>query len=395
MPSRSEPQPQSNRRRILLVAVVAAAILVVPVVRAAADIINTSRFLVTEDSVQAEDAYVAANSGVVEGLIEGDLVIAAGSLSVTGTVTGDVFVAARGNVTVDGVVEGSLRGVARSVSVTGLVGDDIAVAAVRIDVSGSVGRDLIGLGGTASATGDIGRDIKGRYLDLTVGGSVGRDVDVTVRDLELASEASIAGDVVYQADRDANVAPTAVVAGQTIKLPTDAPFYVGLVLDVAGVLGFLGYLVAGIVLLWLLRRTSAHAVAAAADRPGLSIGLGLAAAVVLPVVTVVLVATLVGIPLALVVLLTAIAGVLFASVPAVAAVGYRVLGGRGGIYGGFLAAAIAWRLLAAFVPVAGAVLFVVAEMWGAGSWIIGAWRARQGPLDGAAQLISELPGQPD
>ncbi len=374
------------RRTFLIAAALAAVLLVGPLVGAAADVINTGQFLIPEGAVQAEDAYVTSSSAVVEGTVDGDLVIATGSLLVTGTVTGDVIAAVRGRITIDGVVEGSLRGLARTVSVTGTVGDDVAVVAGQLDVPGSVGRDVIGLGGTARLRGTVGRDVKGRYVEVAVVGDVGRDVDVTVRDVGLEATAVVGGDVVYQASRDANVDPGASITGQVIKLPTDAPFYVGLVLDIALILGFLGYLAGGLVVLWLARRSGAHAVATALSRPGLALGVGSVMVVGLPLVLAVLVSTLVGIPLGVVLLLVIVIGVLFGSVPPVAALGVRVLGGRGGVYGGFLAGALAWWVVANLAPVAGAVLFVILQVWGAGSWVVGAKRARDGSMEGGVRV---------
>jgi hypothetical protein len=95
-----------------------------------------------------------------------------------------------------------------------------------------------------------------------------------------------------------------------------------------------------------------------------------------PIVIAVLVATLVGIPLALVGLLVLLVLLLFGTVPVVTAVGMRLLRGRGGTYGGFLAAAVLWRIAALLIPLLGAALFVLALVWGSGGWVVGAWRAR-------------------
>jgi hypothetical protein len=358
----------------VLAAVVLAVL--VPVGVAAAAVINTSRYLLDADAVQTEDAYVAASSAVVEGRIEGDLVITTGSLEISGTVTGDVLVAARGRVLVSGAIEGSLRGVARSVSVTGAVGDDVAVAAVDLAVEGVVGRDVIGFGATATVDGEIGRDVRGRFLRLVVGADVARDVDVTVRELALGPGAIVGGDLVYQAERRADVDDAATVNGQVIQLPTGAPFAVRVVIDLAEILGFLGYIVGGLALLWLLRRTATLAVAVVAQRPALTLGVGAGAAIGGPILVAGLVATLVGIPLAVLGVLLLVVLLLFGTVPLVTAVGVRLVGGRGGVYGGFLAGAVLWRVAALLLPLLGAAFFLLALVWGTGGWALGAWRAR-------------------
>jgi len=347
-----------------------------PVVGAAAAVINTGLYVVDADTVVVEDVYVAASSATVEGRIEGDLVIAAGSLRISGTVTGDVLVAVRGPVEVSGTVEGSLRGVARSVAVTGVVGADVAVAALGLDLSGEVARDVVAFGVTGDVGGTVGRDVLGRYLRLAVGAVVGNDVDVTVRSLRIAAGAKVGGDVVYQADRSVATDAGAAIEGQVIQIPAGAPFPVRVLLDLALLLGFLGYLTGGLILLWLLRRSAGNAVAVVAERPWRAVGVGVAVGIGGPIIAVLLVATIVGIPLAIVGVLALATLLLFGTVPLVTAVGLRLLSGRGGPPAGFLLGAVLWRVVALVLPLLGAVLFVVALVWGSGGWAMGAWRAR-------------------
>ncbi len=343
-----------------------------------ASVINTGRFFVQEGEVQTEDIYVAATSAVVDGVIDGDLVVATGSLTISGTVTGDVLVAARGTVSITGTVEGSVRGGAREVVVDGgVIGDDLAIAAGSVDVDGDIGRDVLGLAASAAIDGAVGRDVLGRYFSLDVGAAVDRDVEVTVNRISIDEAAVVGGDVVYQAEREVAVATGADVAGQLIQIPTTMPFFATVVLRVALILGFLGYLVGGVVVLWLFRRTGGDAVSIAAASPWQALGVGAVAIVGVPLLLIVLAVTLVGIPLAVALLFVMMLGLLFGTVPLVAAVGVRLLGGRGGVLAGFLAAAVAWRLVAYFVPLLGSAFFIAALVWGVGAWLISAWRHRR------------------
>ncbi len=353
-----------------------AALVVLSMGVAAAEIINTGRFVVQPDAVEDEDVYVAATTGTVDGRIEGDLAIAAESLDITGVVTGDLLVAVRDTVSISGTVEGSLRGVARRIELRGAVLDDVAAVAGSVSVTGSVGRDLIGLGASADVSGTVGRDIRGRFVSVDVSGAVARDVEVTVDRISVIEPAAVAGDVVYQAVDDVEIAPQAEIGGQVIKLPADMPFAVDLVLTVVDVVGFLGYLFGGILLIWLLRATAPRAIAAITLRTGRALAVGVAAIVLGPLGLVLLAASLVGIPLALLALGIMAVGVFFGSVPLVAAVGARVLGGRGGSYGGFLFGAVFGRLLAALWAPLGVAIYLVATVWGVGGWILGAWRSR-------------------
>jgi cytoskeletal protein CcmA (bactofilin family) len=363
------PAPRS-RRGLGLVALVVG-LVAVPAAIAWAVVIDTSRFIVAADAVQSEDVLVAATSAVVDGRIEGDLVIAAETVVVNGTVTGDVLV------TIAGSVEGSVRGVARSVDVLGDVADDVAVAAISVDVGGSVGRDLVGLAARLDIDGSVMRDVLGRYATVQIDGDVGRDAEVTVNRLAIGPGAMVGGDVVYQSSRDADVDDTAVLGGQLIMIPTDAPFFAAVVIQVALIIGFFGYVVGGIAVLWLFRRTGEGAVDLALVSPWRSMGWGLVGVVGAPVVLAALVATLVGIPLAFALLLLVVLGLLFGTVPVAAAVGRWMLQGRGGVYAGFVLVAALWRILVWLLPTVAAVVFIVGLVWGTGSWLMASFRSRR------------------
>ena len=100
---------------------------------------------------------------------------------------------------------------------------------------------------------------------------------------------------------------------------------------------------------------------------------------VLPVTVVVLAVSLVGIPLAVALLLLLALGLVFGPVPAVAALGNRMLRGRGGLYGAFLVGGIAWRLGIWLVPLVGLALYLGGLVLGVGGWLIGAWEQRRIP----------------
>ncbi len=380
---RSESPPPHLLLVLLVLAVVAGTASM-----AIADVINTGRFVIAADQVQDEDVYVAATTGRVDGRIDGDLLIAVESLQISGVVTGDVLVAARGTVHVSGVVMGSVRGVARRVVVDGEIGDDLAVAAWSVATEGDIGRDVIGLAMSSDVAGAVGRDVRGRFRSLSVDGAVGRDVDVTAGGVELGSDARVDGDVVYQSAAALDAATGAEIGGQVIQLPTTLPFSVALVVNVVGLVSFLGYLLGGILVLWLMRSTAHRAVAAITLRPGVTLGVGFAGAVFGPVLLAALAASLVGIPIALAVLAVMVVGLFFGSVPFVSAVGTRILRGRGGLYGGFILVAVTGRLLAALWSPLGVAIYAVALLWGIGGWLVGIRDARRAtPMP--HQLVSE------
>jgi len=374
-------------------------LLVLAPVRAHPEVVTTDLFIVPEGQPIGEDVYVAATEGRVEGTIDGDLVILAGAVTISGRVTGNVLALGAGRVVVasGGRVDGSLRVAAREVAVSGSVGGDVAATAMSTTIDGNVARDVIAFGGTLRIDGRVGRDVRGRVLDGRVAGDVGRDVDLAVERLTVTAGAHVAGDLLYRSPTAAGIAPEAVVAGQTIRLPTRSNFVFGVILTLLQIVGFLGFLVVGILVLWLARHTGAGAVAMMRLHPWRAVVVGVAAAVAVPATLLLLSATLVGLPLAVVVLLAVVVALVLGPVPAVTALGEVVLRGRGGLFGAFLLGAVAWRLGIWVVPVFGGVLYLVALVWGTGAWLLAAWeeRSREAPgrelLPASMRVVEEIP----
>ncbi len=342
-----------------------------------AEIVTTNIYIVGEDAVEDEDVYVASTSARIDGLIDGDLVVSTGSLNLSGTVTGDVFVLSQGTVQVTGDIGGSLRGAARTVIIEGSVGDDVTIAAVTTRISGTVARDVLAFAGSFEMDGEVQRNVNGRMLSAQFDGKVGRDIDIAVGALTLAGATVVDGDVLYRSGTDANIAATAQVASQLERLPTRGSWGVELVLTIATVIGFLGFVFAGILLLWLFRRIGPRSVDAVLERPLRAAAVGLATLVLVPLLVFVLVITLVGVPVALALLVLLVLGLLFGPVPAVTAVGVKLLRGRWGLFAAFIIGAVLWRLGIWLIPLVGFGLYLGGLVVGVGGWVVAIWETRR------------------
>lgn len=352
-----------------------------------ADIITANIYILAEDEVEEGDVYLVATSARVEGTVEGDFVASTGSLSISGTVTGDVLVLSQGTVRVTGEIQGSLRGAAREVIVEGNVGHDVAVLAVTTRIGGAVERDALIFGGSATLDGSVGGDINGRMVTATIDGPIGNDVDIAVGRLTLGPETDVGGDVLYRSGSGADIASTAQVASQLERLPSRGSFSVELVLTIATIIGFFGFLLAGLVLLWLFRATGPRAVAVVERHPLRSAGIGVAAIVVVPILVVLLILTLVGVPVAIALLVLLVLGLLFGPVPAVTALGSRLLRRQHlGLFASFLVGAIIWRAGIWLIPYVGVALYLGALAAGVGGWLTAVWdRRKETPV--SAELL--------
>ncbi|MCP3975839.1 MAG: polymer-forming cytoskeletal protein [bacterium] len=351
-----------------------------------ADVITPDIYLLEAGEIQDEDAYIAATSARIDGRVEGDVFIASGAISIGGVVTGDVLVLSHGRLEITGTVEGSVRALAREVVVEGSIGGDLAVVTGAVDVSGDVARDVLLFAGSTSFEGTAGRDIRGRFLDGMIDGTIGRDVDVSVRTLSVGPGADVIGDLLYRADGDASISGGAKVAGQFQQLPSRSTFVVRVWLIAATILSFFAFVVSGFVLFLMFRATMSRAAGLVRTQPWRTLWVGFVAIFALPLLSVVFVFTVVGAPVGVLLLILWLLGLVFAPLPAVAAGGDLILGGRGGLFGAFVVGAAVWRLGIWLIPVVGVLLYTTALMAGTGGLVLAAWRQRQAGIAEAQAL---------
>lgn len=357
-------------------AAVITGILLIPLPGLAPSISGGGTVIVPAGTTQTEDLYASGGDVIIEGTIEGDLVVLAGSLRITGRVDGDVLGLVGGDAVIGGDVIGSVRVVARNLVSDGAIGDDLAGSAMFADLRGRVGRDVLMAALDGDVTGTIGRDLLGQYWTLKLNGTVGRNVDVAVQTLTVGASTSVEGELGYRSSAGARVSAGARIDGGLIHRTSRLPLSLKAILRLVSILSVLAFVVSGVVALWAARRTVPRATAAIRSRPLRTALIGLGALILAPLLAIPLALTLVGIPLALVLLLAFFLALFFGPIPAVTAVGERLLGNRGGLFGGFVLGAVVWRLGIYFIPYVGAFLYLGALIWGVGGWVVGAWEAR-------------------
>jgi hypothetical protein len=167
------------------------------------------------------------------------------------------------------------------------------------------------------------------------------------------------------------------IGGTVTRLPAQGNFLYGVILTLANVVGFLGFVAAGLLALWILRGVGSRAVGSVIRRPIRSLLTGIAVVVVVPLVIAMLAITLVGIPISIVLIAFVVVGFIIGPVPAVTALGNRVLFTRGGLFGAFLVGAVLWRLGIWLIPFVGGAIYVLGLVWGIGGWVLGAFAARR------------------
>lgn len=114
-------------------------------------------------SVVDDDAIIAGEEVVVDGDVNGDLLVLAINATINGNVTGSVITTAQ-TVTVNGKIDGTLYTFGRELTLAegSTVGRNVYFIGLRLETAQDsvIGRDLVGVSLRARLGGAIGRDLK-------------------------------------------------------------------------------------------------------------------------------------------------------------------------------------------------------------------------------------------
>lgn len=236
-----------------------------------------------------DDVYVAGANVVVSGDVAGEVLAAGQDVTLSGS-TGGSFLAAGEEVNLSGKVGGTARLMGRTITLEGEVDGDLIGAGQTVEITsdGSVDRDLLVGAQELNVAGYVGGDIRAGVQKMTIAGAVNGDVEADVDDLSLEAGAKINGDLIYTSANKADIDPAATVTGRIVRrVPADASnlgdtekFVLALLRSIAGAL------ILGLVAMWLLPGLLPSTSIALRKSPLASLGVGVAALVVIPVVAI-------------------------------------------------------------------------------------------------------------
>jgi hypothetical protein len=254
---------------------------------------------------------------------------------VRGNVTGNIITAAQ-SVTIEGTVGGSVVGAGENLSLTNArVGRDFYGFGNEVDIGSgaNVAGNAMGFGETVDVDGRVGIDFKGFGSRVSVSGAVEGDVEGFGQTISVLSTARVGGNVTGHVDNagDLSVASGATVGGtvdeQIVEREQRRNRYERFGYYFSQVIRLAGAFLTGLVLLWLvpvLREVSLPNVMAVLR----SAGIGLAAAVTLPVAALIVCVTIVGIPLGILTFLLGAVGLYFSKAVIAQVIGRAVLRNR-------------------------------------------------------------------
>jgi hypothetical protein len=231
---------------------------------------------------------------------------------------------------------------------------------------------IVIIDGPAVIDGSVDGAVVALNGDIRVSGTVEEDVVALNGRATIVGGARVGGDVV--SSRAPQVDPGATVEGET-KTVRFSLRALGILFWVAWwVAVTVSLLILGMLLLALAPAAMAASYAVARAERGRAIGWGLLVAVALPVVSILVMLTVVGIPLGVIGLLSLALLYAMGYVVAALAVGRMIVKEPTSRFLAFLAGLVILRVVG-LIPVIGGLVTFVASAYGVGALAIAAWRA--------------------
>lgn len=327
-----------------------------------------STFLSGDNVSQTESLdgalFGAGDTVRVVGDVNGDVFVAGQNVTISGAVNGDVIVAGQ-NVTISGVVDGDVRVFAQSLTVVGEVKGSLTSAAQTLTIveSAKIARDVSFAAQLATVDGEIGRDLNAAVEVLYLSGSIGRNVLYTSgKELQRSADASVGGSIeLVSPSRSSTIARS------------NSEAIVFLMVSAYNLLAILF----GVILFSLIfGRWIRSAENQAQPRPWGVMLAGFVVAAAVPLVSAMLMLTIIGIPAALVLILAYIVlsfvGVVFVS----HYIGGLVMKDKGHILVRGGVGAVIYSLILS-IPVLGFIAWIVGSLIGNGIVIMDIYQRLQ------------------
>lgn len=259
---------------------------------------NTSGYSVPAGETRTKDIYVGAKQIDIAGAVNADANLAGQTILVGGTVEQDLIAAGQ-TMTVSGSVGHNIRAAGQSLTVSGKVHGDIIFFGESLTVApgATVDGDILFFGQTLTISGQAMGEVHAWGQDVAVTG--GKTGSITAHAVAVTlTNAQIAGDVTYYSDKELAKDAATTIAGAVTRVPLPAPMpskeepFAAI-----GWGGLLMMLVMAALTVWLFKDAAHGLVDQAIARPVRSVFVGIAVLVAIPVASIILLITIIGLPL--------------------------------------------------------------------------------------------------
>lgn len=247
--------------------------------------------------------FVSGGNIEVNGNIDGDLFVAGQSIRVAGNVTGSIFVAGQ-DINISGKINNSIYSAGANLNIESQNDGSAFLAGQNIFLKNpaKVGRDAFIAGAKVTADGTVGGDLGASAEDVTVLGTVGKNVDLEAPKVKIEG-ATIDGNLKYKSENEATISQDSTIGGTTDWKKAESKKVASaftLTVLYSTLISIIGALIVWFVvklLRPLLWTTLAHTFLSS---PLKTMGVGFIAIFLIPIISIILMITIVGVPLGLI-----------------------------------------------------------------------------------------------
>jgi len=359
------------------------AIIFLPFTASAYSVKSGDSIYVAKDEVIEGNLYAAGSTLNIDGKVTGDVFCAGQSININGEVAGDVFCAGQ-SININGKIGGSLRVAGNAINLNGQVArNGITIGAtITTAASSTIGWDLLILGGIFELRGNIGRDLYGNAGKVSLAGQIGKNLDLNFgaknnndKPLTIAGTAKINGDLKYKSDKDAVIDAGAAIKGEVIHNYPAAPAVRKSNLADLGwwwgkLISIFSAWVLGLVLISFWREQIIKITDLMLAKIGPSLGWGILALLLTPIIVIILLITIIGLPLAFISLALWLIAIYASKILVGILVGRSLLNNYWPskkdslILAMIIGIIIAWLIFA--LPFVGGLISLLAILWGLG-----------------------------
>jgi cytoskeletal protein CcmA (bactofilin family) len=348
--------------------------LIAPVpARAAETAHGDPNYTLPQGSEVKTDLVVSADHTQIDGTVDGDLIVFSRDVEVTGHVGGDILDFSQ-ELRMNGKVDGNLRAFSRSLVVNGSVAKNLMALVHTLEVSrqSTVGGSATLLTADGMLSGPIKGDILALAGQLEIDGVIGGNINVRGADLTVGSTADIAGQTEFRGPKQPEVAPGAKLASPiAVTIEKTTPEYSTWRYYWHQTLRWGAAFLLGLVL-FLLAPGAFLDATNAANRVGLSMGIGLLFLVGIPVAAAIACVTIVGLGVGIATLLVYIVAIYMSPVFVGGWLGEKLLGAGVGIGPVLARLALGLAILRVIrvIPFVGPLSMWVVIVWGLGAYVL-------------------------
>jgi hypothetical protein len=175
---------------------------------------DSDLLVLDENEVFTGNFFALKSSVEIAGLVKGDVYIAAAQCSIDGVIEGDLLLACA-SADVTGHVKGNVRALTGQINISGTVDKNITIVGgnVELSPSGVVYGSVVAVGGNTDISGSVFSDVTIACSHAKIAGQINRNVDGYVNEFRITSKARILGDVVYKSSNQAIIDPRAKIGG--------------------------------------------------------------------------------------------------------------------------------------------------------------------------------------